>query len=54
VVITGTTSPCEAGFAGVMLIMIGVFDGTQGLVALFNDEFLVATQEWVFEFDITA
>ena len=43
-----------AGFAGVMLVMIGVFDVIQGLVALFNDEFYVITQEWVFEFDITA
>jgi len=43
-----------AGFAGVMLIMIGIFDTIQGLVALFNDEFYVVTQEWVFEFDITA
>jgi hypothetical protein len=43
-----------AGFAGVMLVMIGVFDVIQGLVALFDDEFYVITQEWVFEFDITA
>ena len=43
-----------AGFAGVMLIMIGIFDTIQGLVALFNDEFYVVTQEWVFKFDITA
>lgn len=43
-----------AGFAGVMLVMIGVFDVIQGLVALFNDEFYVVGQEWVFEFDITA
>ena len=43
-----------AGFAGVMLVLIGVFDVIQGLVALFNDEFFVVTQEWVFEFDITA
>jgi hypothetical protein len=43
-----------AGFAGVMLIIIGVFDVIQGLVALLNDEFFVITQEWVFEFDITA
>jgi hypothetical protein len=43
-----------AGFAGVMLVMIGVFDMIQGLVALFNDEFYVITQEWVFEFDVTA
>jgi hypothetical protein len=43
-----------AGFAGIMLIMVGIFDFMQGLVALFNDEFFVVTQEYVFEFDITA
>jgi hypothetical protein len=42
-----------AGFAGVMLIMIGIFDSIQGLVALFNDQFYIVTQEWVFEFDIS-
>ena len=42
-----------AGFAGVMLVMIGVFDVIQGLVALFNDEFYVITQDWVFKYDIT-
>jgi len=42
-----------AGFAGVMLIMIGIFDVIQGLVALFNDDFFVVTEEWVFQFDIT-
>jgi hypothetical protein len=43
-----------AGFAGVMLVIIGVMDILQGLVALVEDEFYVITQEWVFEFDITA
>ena len=43
-----------AGFAGVMLIMIGAMDVVQGLVALFNDEFYVVGPEWVFQFDITA
>lgn len=43
-----------AGFAGMMLIIIGIMDFIQGLVALFNDEFYVIGQEWVFEFDITA
>ena len=42
-----------AGFAGVMLVMIGIFDVIQGLVALFNDDFFVVTEEWVFQFDIT-
>jgi hypothetical protein len=43
-----------AGFAGVMLVMVGIFDIIQGLVAIFDDEFYVVTQEWVFEFDVTA
>jgi hypothetical protein len=42
-----------AGFAGVMLIIIGVFDIVQGLVAIVNDDFYVITQEWVFKFDVT-
>ena len=37
-----------------MLVMIGMFDMIQGLVALFNDEFFVIAQEWIFKFDITA
>ena len=41
------------GFAGVMLIIMGVFDIIAGLVALVNDEFYVVGREWVFEFDIT-
>jgi len=43
-----------AGFAGVMLIIIGVFDFIQGLVAIVDDEFYVVTREWVFEFNTTA
>lgn len=43
-----------AGFAGIMLIIIGTMDVIQGLVALANDEFYVVTQEWIFEFDVTA
>ena len=43
-----------SGFAGVMLILIGVMDAIQGLVAIFNDEFYVVGREWAFEFDITA
>ena len=40
-------------FAGVMMIMVGVFQAIQGLVALFNDTIYVAGQKWVFSFDIT-
>jgi hypothetical protein len=41
-------------FAGVLMIMIGVFHAIQGLVALFNDDFFVVGTEYVFRFDITA
>ena len=40
-------------FAAVMMIMIGVFQAIQAVVALFNDTFYVAGQKWVFQFDIT-
>ena len=43
-----------SAFAAVMLIIIGVFDVIQGLVALVNDEFYVVVNEWVFELDVTA
>ncbi len=42
-----------AGFAGVMLTVIGIFDVVQGIVALVNDTFYVVGEEWVFEFDVT-
>ena len=41
-------------FAAVMMIMLGIFQAIQGIVALFNDNFYVAGQKWVFEFDLTA
>ena len=40
-------------FAGIMMIMVGVFQAIQGLVALFNDTFYVVGQKWTFSFDIT-
>ena len=42
-----------AGFAGVMLIIYGVFDVIQGIVALVNDKFFVITEDYVFKFDVT-
>ena len=42
-----------AGFAAVMLVLMGVVNFVQGLVAVFNDEFYVVGEEWVFEFDVT-
>ena len=40
-------------FAATMLIVIGFFQAMQGLVALLNDNFYVAGQKWVFQFDVT-
>ena len=58
---TGTTKSSDissaavgwAGFAGVMLIIMGVFDMIQGLVAIVNDEFYVIGIDYVFKFDVT-
>ena len=40
-------------FAAIMMVTIGIFHAIQGIVALFNDEFYVVGQEWVFKFDVT-
>jgi hypothetical protein len=40
-------------FAGIMMIMVGVFQAIQGVVALVNDTFYVVGQKWVFSFNIT-
>ncbi len=41
-------------FAGVMLLLIGLFHAVAGLVALIDDEFYVVTANYTFEFDVTA
>jgi len=40
-------------FAGVMMIIVGVMDIIQGIVALANDTFFVVGEEWVLQFDAT-
>ncbi len=40
-------------FAGIAMVVIGAFHAIQGLVALFNDDFYVVGQKWIFEFDLT-
>ena len=40
-------------FAAVMLIMIGAFQAIQGLVALVNDTFYVAGEEYIFTLDLS-
>jgi hypothetical protein len=40
-------------FAGVMMIMAGAFQALSGLVALFENEFYVATRNYPLQFDAT-
>jgi hypothetical protein len=51
-----TTSAWAVGwifFAAAMMIMVGIFHAIAGLVAIFDDEFYVATRNYVFQFDAT-
>ena len=41
-------------FAGVLMIMAGGFQTLAGLVALFQDEFYVATRNYLLQFDATS
>src|SRR5215218_6287331 len=52
----GETSGAAVGFilfAAVMMLMSGVFQALQGLVAIFENEFYVATRNYTFQFDAT-
>jgi hypothetical protein len=52
-----TTSGWAVGglvFAATMMIMIGIFQSIAGLVAIFENEFYVATRNYLFELDVTA
>ena len=40
-------------FAGILMIVNGVFNLVEGLVALFHDEVYVTTTRYVFAFDLT-
>jgi hypothetical protein len=40
-------------FAAIMMLMSGVFQAIQGLVAIFENEFYVATRNYLFQFDAT-
>ena len=51
-----TTSGWAVGFilfAAIMMIMVGIFQALQGLVAIFENEFYVATRNYLFQFDAT-
>ena len=41
-------------FAGVMMIMIGAFQGIAGLVAIIDDSFYVVGRNYTFDIDTTA
>jgi hypothetical protein len=41
-------------FAAVMMILVGVFQALQGLVAIFENEFYVPTRNYLFQFDATS
>ena len=41
-------------FAAIMMIMVGVFQALQGLVAIFENEFYVPTRNYLFQFDATS
>jgi hypothetical protein len=40
-------------FAAIMMIMTGVFQALEGLIAIFRNEFYVATRNYLFQFDVT-
>ena len=42
-----------SAFAAVMMIILGIANAFQGIVALANESFYVVGQEWVFEFNVT-
>jgi hypothetical protein len=51
-----TTSGWAVGFimfAAIMMIMVGVFQALQGIIAIFENEFYVATRNYLFQFDAT-
>ena len=52
-----TTSGWAMGlitFAGALMLMSGVFQAISGLAAIFDDEFFVVTQNYVFDLDASA
>jgi len=40
-------------FAGIVMILAGIFHVVDGIVALFNNDFYVKTDNWVFKFNVT-
>ena len=40
-------------FAGIMMVMMGIWWIMAGLIAVVNSEFYVVTLRWIFEFDVS-
>jgi len=40
-------------FAATMMIMVGIFQGLAGLVAIFKDEFYAVTPNYLYDIDVT-
>jgi hypothetical protein len=40
-------------FAAIMMIMVGIFQALQGIIAIFENEFYVPTRNYIFQFDAT-
>lgn len=40
-------------FAGILMVLGGIFHIIQGIIALVDDQFYVVTQEYVFQYDLT-
>ncbi|HYN65794.1 MAG TPA: hypothetical protein VES93_02825, partial [Ornithinibacter sp.] len=50
---TGGENTGAVAFAGVLLIMVGLFHALQGLVALLGDDLYLAGENYVFHFSFT-
>lgn len=56
---TGSSTPSAAAtglalFAGILMVIGGVFHALAGISALFNDNLYVATPQYIYSFDLTA
>jgi hypothetical protein len=40
-------------FAGLMMIVVGIWEALEGLIGIFENEFYVATRRYLFQFDAT-
>ena len=41
-------------FAGIMMIVVGIWEALEGLMAIFENDVYVATRRYLFQFDVTA